>query len=698
MATAAKAEGLLDEAVANGDGVDTVIKAYFIGQDGGTKSQQLPEPDKQMSLFQSSGSLVPLYDPAGLAIVYENSSCLRANVEAYITNIDSFGHQFVPIIDLSQPKAREHVKNAMMLERKSDQTAALLASDMKNITSEQRMALLKPVAEPTDAEVTARMDKLAVEIAQERVELEVFFDNASVDIPFSGPEGLRGLTRHNLEVIGNGYWEVLRDGLGQIAQFNHLQATSMRLMPIDDELTEVEIPLRASSLTWIKRKAFKRFRRFIQCWEFNTKVVYFKEFGDTRCVSAETGRIYKNRAALESAESKDGHTAREATEVFWFKISSLRTAYGAPRWIGALLAVLGNRQSEESNFLYFENRSVPPLAILVSGGRLAANSVATIEEHIKNHIKGARNNHKILILEAEPASSMQNAAGASGTPSRMKIELKPLTEAQLQDATFQAYDERNFDKVGQMFRLPRMLRGDVRDYNRSTANASIDFAEVQVFGPIRQEFDWRMNKFILPALGARYHLFRSNSPSVRDPEALAIMVERMVKANVLTPEEARALCSDVFNVEFSTLGEQWTKQPIALTLANYRTPSKDGDGSDTTADEPSLDTFNENGGMSMSGGGPTQETLGVTKKDLAFLTKDVFAGEHGDEDDEDDEDESDGEKARLRKLRVQALMKLHKHFRDEEKRKAEERWAKMEKVVIKIPEEDMRKLVISDGE
>lgn len=689
MATEAKAEGLLDEAVAKGDGVDTIVKAYFVGQDGGTKSQQSPEPDKQMSLFQSSGSLVPLYDPAGLAIVYENSSCLRANVEAYITNIDSFGHQFVPIIDLSQPRAREHVKNAIMLERKAEKTAALLAAN-ESITPEQRIEILKPVAEPTDEEIQARIDQLEVEIAQERVELEVFFDNASVDIPFSGPEGLRGLTRHNLEVIGNGYWEVLRDGLGQIAQFNHLAATSMRLMPIDDLPTEVEISVRVSPLTWAKRKAYKRFRRFIQCWEFNTKVIYFKEFGDPRCVSAETGRIYKDLDAMKLVEGKDGHQVREATEVFWFKISSLRTAYGAPRWIGALLAVLGNRQSEESNFLYFENRSVPPLAILVSGGRLAANSVATIEEHIREHIKGSRNNHKILILEAEPASSMQNAAGASGTPSRMKIELKPLTEAQLQDATFQSYDERNFDKVGQMFRLPRMLRGDVRDYNRSTANASIDFAEVQVFGPIRQEFDWRMNKFILPALGARYHLFRSNSPSVRDPEALAIMVERMVKANVLIPEEARALCSDVFNVEFSTLGEPWTKQPIALTLANYKDPAKAEEGA---ADEPSLDTFNENGGMSMSGGGPTQETLGVSKKD-------VFAGEHGDDDEEDeeDEDELDEEKARLRKLRVQALMKLHKFFRDEEKRKAEKRWAEMEKVTIRLTEEEMRKLVIPDGE
>ena len=74
----------------------------------------------------------------------------------------------------------------------------------------------------------------------------------------------------------------------------------------------------------------------------------------------------------------------------------------------------------------------------------------------------------------------------------------------------------------------------MRDFNRSTAAASVDFAEVQVFGPIRQQFDWFINKHILPVIGAKYHVFQSNAPSVRDPSALAEMIERLVKASVIT--------------------------------------------------------------------------------------------------------------------------------------------------------------------
>ena len=39
----------------------------------------------------------------------------------------------------------------------------------------------------------------------------------------------------------------------------------------------------------------------------------------------------------------------------------------------------------------------------------------------------------------------------------MKIEIVPLSDSQLKDALFQQYDERNFDKVGQAFRLPAAL-------------------------------------------------------------------------------------------------------------------------------------------------------------------------------------------------------------------------------------------------
>ena len=69
-------------------------------------------------------------------------------------------------------------------------------------------------------------------------------------------------------------------------------------------------------------------------------------------------------------------------------------------------SVLGSRQAEEVNFLYFENKSVPPLALLVSGGRLSAQSIPRIESFIENHIRGKRNFHKSSSSRRSRARAM----------------------------------------------------------------------------------------------------------------------------------------------------------------------------------------------------------------------------------------------------------------------------------------------------
>jgi capsid portal protein len=205
------------------------------------------------------------------------------------------------------------------------------------------------------------------------------------------------------------------------------------------------------------------------------------------------------------------------------------------------------------------------LALLVSGGRLSKSSVPRIEDFIENHIKGKKNWHKILIIEAESSRK----AGDPQPSGKLSIEFHPLTDAQHTDALFQNYDERNIDKIGAAFRMPRLLRGDIRDFNRSTALAALHFAEEQVFEPERQEFDFIINHKLLADMGVRFWRFCSNAPVTRDPQVMAEIVKNLVTANVLTPEEGRRLAGDVFNIEFKTIRAPWVKQPIPLTLAGF---------------------------------------------------------------------------------------------------------------------------------
>jgi PBSX family phage portal protein len=513
---------------------ETILKAYTIG-DGATSNAVAEQ--SAATLFQNHGSIVPPYDPNTLTTVFEHSNSLRSNVDAMVTNIDGFGHHFLPIIDPeNDDKVKDKVRRALFVER-------LIKSN----------GSFESVEQPTDVEVDKKLEELDALMAVELFKLKRFFDFVCVDQSFVA---LRKKTRQDLEITGNAYWEVVRgrDGKLWASTFNWLASRTMRLLPQDTRYVEVDAPTRIGPLTVSTDKVKRRFRRFIQV--VDTKNVFFKEYGDPRTYSAATGREYASLNDLEKAEK--GVAA--ATEVIHFAIHSSRGPYGVPRWIGNLLSVLGSRQAEEVNFLYFENKSVPPMALIVSGGKVSADTVSRVSDYIKNEIRGKSNFHKILVIEA--VGSSDNGAD----PSRMRVELKPLTSAQHSDGLFQKYDERNIDKVGMSFRLSRMLRGDVRDFNRATANAALEFAESQVFNPEREAFDFTIDRLILAELGVRFHSFKSNGVQVRDPREISSIMKDLASVGALVPADMRSLASElVFNRELPAIKGDWIYQPIMLT-------------------------------------------------------------------------------------------------------------------------------------
>jgi PBSX family phage portal protein len=531
-----------------------IVKMHFVGKDeklsdallkadnGVQASNVMHGVDEAERRFSMAGAIEPPYNPATLAALLEHSNSLRQNVDAYATNIDGFGHRFEPTLDLEAPDADQRIAQAIAVERQSQ------------LSENPGLSL-----SPTPEEVQVRKQKMVEQMRLEHSTLAQFFENCTDDISFVA---LRRKVRQDLEVIGNGYIEVLRNGSGRIAEFTYVPGFTIRLLPLDQAPTKVRVKQRVGEMQYATVDKTKHLRKFVQVFE--SFLVYFKEFGDPRVISKMNGQVFLSVDELLRANPNDA----PATELLHFRIHSSRTAYGVPRWIGNLLSVLGSRQAEEVNFLYFENKSVPPLALLVSGGRVSEDTVARLESYIDTEIKGKKNFHKMLIVEAE-------SGGEDGKSGKVKIELKPLTDAQNSDALFQNYDEKNIDKIGMAFRLPRMLRGDIRDFNRASAEAALDFAEQQVFSPEREDFDFLVNKRILSELGIVFWRYRSNAPALRDPQVLAEIIEKLTVANVLTPEEARELCAGVFNRSLAKIRAPWTKQPTALTLAGVTPPVDD---------------------------------------------------------------------------------------------------------------------------
>lgn len=562
------------------------VTSYVVGKDGEpsdlfqiTKAEQSSVGDPASAGYAGIfkfDAIDPPYDPAKLCQIFENSNSLRQNVDAYKTNIDGFGHVFEPMIELREAGAREMVKDAIYLERSLG-----VAEGAEN-------SLLNLIP-PTDDEIDLKIESLRYAMRLERATVESFFENCCAEFSFVA---LRRTTREDMEVTGNAYWEVIKNDAGMVSQFAWMPSRSVRVAKGKSKSVEVPQKVRVGPLLWRDERFRRKFRRYAQI--AGDDVVYFKEYGDPSIVSSKTGKDFESTEAMIEVE---GEEAIAANEVFHFKIPSLRNgAYGVPRWIGNLLSVLGSRSAEEVNYAYFENKSIPPMAILVSGGRLGPESVKRIEDFVEIQIKGKKNFHKILVIEAETSAG---SIGLMDNASAMRIEIKLLTDAQLKDGLFLDYDAANLDKVGQGFRLPKLLRGDIRDFNRATATSALDFAESQVFVPERNDFDFTMNRFFLPALGIKLWRFKSLGPRLSDSHDWGDMIVKMTTAGILTPEDAREIAGKkVLSRELPLVDADWVKQPLALTIAGVQADSEldglipheggTGDGIPNSADPANL--------------------------------------------------------------------------------------------------------------
>ena len=421
---------------------EPTIKASVatVAQGGTTNLQQLAALTSKPGTIE--GVLDPPYDPVKLVQLNEQSGVLPQHIEAIITNVDSYGHKLVASIDLKSATVKEQLREALTAERYE-------AADLTN----------EDLGEPSEEEVDAAFDRFKRQSAVEKNRAQAFFSSCCPDYSFIE---LRRRMRLDQFITGNAYIEVLRDERGRPSRMVLAPAVNMRILPRDDRPTLVDEWTRVSEVSWTKVKQERYFRRFAEIDHQNKKIkVYFKQYGDPRVVSRLSGKTYADMTEFTKDKDRSPGDA-PASEILHIGLPNAGSPYGVPSWIGNLPAVLGSRELDEVNLAYFENKTVPPLALLVNGGRLAKGVVPRIEDFVEQQVKGKKNFHKILIIEAE---GQKSTAGTSGIIPTIKFE--SLRSAQQQDALFQEYDERNWDKVASSFRLPRILVGRDRAINRA---------------------------------------------------------------------------------------------------------------------------------------------------------------------------------------------------------------------------------------
>jgi len=382
------------------------------------------------------------------------------------------------------------------------------------------------------------------EAKKEKYTLEALFNYCNPDEDFTK---LRKRLRRDLEGTGFAGIEIVRNRGGEIAEFYIIPSYTLRMSYPDEEFTEFTQMVRDENGRYIERKSKKKFRRFAQQLSGDKKV-WFKEFGDPRDINCNTGKV-------GDSISEDNR----ANELLFFKLPCAYSPYGLPRWMGHIMGIFGSRKAEEINFLFFDNKTIPPLVITVSGGALTSESMTKLQDIFEKELKGVDNFHKALVIEASPAN-VGLIEGEKVSP--VKIDVKPLTQFIQDDGLFMDYRKENTKDLSASFRLPPIYSGRSDDYTRATAMEAARVAEEQVFEPERREFDYVINRHIFSNLRINYWNFKTlGGKTTDDGEVVDAMskVKEAIPIGVIVEAVA-----ELTNTPVGEIPEEYYKIPLGL--------------------------------------------------------------------------------------------------------------------------------------
>ena len=380
----------------------------------------------------------------------------------------------------------------------------------------------------------------------EREGIRSFFKRVNESQSFTK---LRKQLRRDYETYGNSFMEVIRYFNGDIATLYRADAKYMRLQRKQTESIVIEVPFVRNGKV-IKTKINKKFRRFAMLSAFGAvQIKWFKEYGDPRKMCAVSGK-YEN-------ELKDKEVIIEpASEILHFKQGN--SVYGLPKWLGVSSVVLGVKDADYVNYGLFGNQAIPPLAILVSGGRLTQESVEDLINILESR-KGVENFHKIAILEA--VSSEGDIDDAS---SRAKIDFKPLP--QQDDILFGNFIDKSEKRIRAKFRIPALYLGLGEEFSRSTSQNIKMIAEEQCFRPERNDFDEVINFTIMYDLGASHWKFRSVGPKLVEGSEAIDAIGKFARAGSLTINQAIKIMNRVLDLDAPLIDKTWADYPAAMIL------------------------------------------------------------------------------------------------------------------------------------
>lgn len=449
---------------------ESTVRARVIKATVSPETKQIHKDDFE-GLY-GADILNPPYNLTELKLMGEYSSILQQCIDAYKTNIVGFGIESEYKLDINSEEVEKRVRE---------------------------------------------------KAETENTRLGEFIRYLNLD---ESPELILGYVLDDREKTGNGYIEIIRDGVAMPVGIEYVDAQYMRVCKKTEPVKVEYIILENGIEKKVTRS--KRFRRYVQM--IDQEKVYFKEYGDPRIMNLKTGKF-------EESTPEDLH----ATEIYHFKIGS--DTYGKPRWLGNLISLYGARKAEELNLMYFTNGRHIPAAITVSNGQLDDASYQALQGYMDD-LSGTDNAHKFLLLEVQGMAT-ETAMNGEEKITPAKVEIKSLAEVLQQDALFLEYDENTRQKIRSSFRLPPLYTGESQDFSRATADTARKVTEEQVFQPERKTLARILNTLFLESLEFSYVKLSIKGADFHDPVEIAKVLGPFIQANAVAPNDLRPLLSQV---------------------------------------------------------------------------------------------------------------------------------------------------------
>jgi PBSX family phage portal protein len=281
----------------------------------------------------------------------------------------------------------------------------------------------------------------------------------------------------DVQATGNGYLEIGRTVTGEIGYVGHIPATTMRVRRLKDGYIQI----------------------------IGNKVVYFRNFGA------------KNQNPITN-------DPRPNEIIHYKEYSPLNTFYGVPDIMSAISSLHGDALASQYNIDYFTNKGVPRYIVTLKGAKLSEEAEDKMFRFLQTSLKGS--NHRTLYIPL-PGDSDTN-----------KVEFKmEAVENGTQEASFNEYRIRNRDDILVAHQVPLSKIGGGDSSAIAAALAQDRTFKEQVARPAQRNLEKAINKIIKEKTDLLE--FKLNELTLTDEIAQSQIIERYVKNQVITKNEAR---------------------------------------------------------------------------------------------------------------------------------------------------------------